>query len=187
MKIIVLFLILLCHQSAFSQQKVDIVVDSINYCNSIGKYNNADFKEYRIQISNNENSDVLVWLADKRTGADESGEECTDSMIHDFFYAKRIEGLMGNKLSRDSLFFRSKPIFVANKVNTDCFIKRLKPKESFFYIIIGENINWKTFRKSIFYAPEPVVEKVIGREIPQRILYPLSELVVFENVNARAR
>ena len=135
---------------------------------------------YRVAVKNNCKSDVLVWLLDDDFLLQDSEIKTSDkNVIMNHFYQPKLCGADGKKYSRNFLLFCNKPRFRAKSFNADCLIKAIKPDNMFTYIIIGDNCDIFAFVKRVFCTSKKNTEKVLGRKIPKRALFPFPESVLF--------
>ena len=158
---ILITLMMMCQLHTTKDIKVH--VESCSYINNfIGEKNT--FVEYL--ITNKSEEPYFTWV-------DFSNHNTTArKRIYRYFFASH-EDLNLAALMTDNVVRTSKEVIIGKT-----FIKRLKPGESFKYIVMKEKGN-DDFGKNIIVEKVSYVSKIIGFNVPESFEYDKNELIVF--------
>lgn len=152
---------MICHLLSARDIKMDI--ESYHYINST---NGEIINIIEYQMTNQSDEPYFTWL--DFNNHNEKGKR----KIHRYFYAHHGDLNLAT-LMTDNVMQTSREVIIGKT-----FIKRLKPGESFKYIVVNKKDN-DDFSKNIIAEKVSYVSKIIGFSIPESFEYNKTELVVF--------
>lgn len=146
-----------------------ISIDSCT-CTYFNEFTNSYsyIKSYR--ITNNSKEDYVTWVSSMFTNSI-SNEEAIHRYFRNQIGDYNILFLLQEKLLNSSL---------TNRIGTS-FMKRIKPKETFEYLIIKRNSCSDYFEKRLFLIPRQEIEKYLQTEIPEECFSIINILPLYEN------
>lgn len=158
---ILMMLTMICQ--LLQARDIKMNIESYHYIKST---NGETITIVEYQLTNRSDEPYFTWIDFN------NHNEKRDKKIHRYFYAPHGDLNLAT-LMTDNVIRTSREVIIGAT-----FIKRLKPGESFKYIVVNEKDN-DDFSKNIIVEKVSYVSKTIGFNVPESFEYDNTELVVF--------
>jgi hypothetical protein len=156
---LILLFLFLCIRSAGQ-----ISVDTCAYV-CFNEFTKSKINIRSVKITNTTKEDYITWISYDYTNLI-SNEEA----IHRYF-GKQIGDFSLSFLLYENLLNSS----LTNRIGTT-FMKRIKPGETFEYLIIKKNIHIDFYERRIILIPLIEIEQYLQKTIPEECFFPFNTL-----------
>ncbi len=129
---------------------------------------NINIKSYK--ITNNTDEDYVTWVSNSYTNSI-SNEDAIQR-----YFRKRI----GDFSLLTILYECELTSSLTNRIGST-FIKKIRTKETFEYLIIKKNIQSDYYEKRIFIVPQKKIDKFLQTTIPEECFSTLNTLPIYDN------